>query len=236
MATLLSSIETQARRHLNEPTANFWSSAELIDIINNGIKDLWRDIVDLKQEHYLTVDPTNVTLAASATTLSGVPTDVHKVYLLEPRDTTSTSSNFGLIFLPMDYNHHIFRAARMMDPIDPSNAVIYYSVQGAGSPVDAPVIRIGPKVTSAVNLTFSYVPTLTAKVASEYVPIPGEADQALVAYTVAFARAKERDDRSVDPDWITVYATEKQHILESLGLRNYQEDTVTDAFFEEYWG
>src|SRR3990167_5032716 len=35
---------------LNSP---FWSSAELIDIMNQGIKDLWRDIVDLKQEHYL---------------------------------------------------------------------------------------------------------------------------------------------------------------------------------------
>ena len=44
MATLLSAIETQARRHLIETTASFWSSAELIDITNKGIKDLWRTV------------------------------------------------------------------------------------------------------------------------------------------------------------------------------------------------
>ena len=58
MATLLSALETQARRHLKETSASFWSSDELIDIANKGIKDLWGAIVDLGQEHFLTVDMT----------------------------------------------------------------------------------------------------------------------------------------------------------------------------------
>jgi hypothetical protein len=93
MATLLSAIETQARRHMLEATARFWSSAELIDIINLGIKDLWGAIIDLNQEHFLTVDITNVSLAADGTSLTGVPTDTFRVHLIEPLDTTATPSS-----------------------------------------------------------------------------------------------------------------------------------------------
>ena len=235
MPTLLSSIETQARRHLIESTASFWSSAELIDIAIAGVKDLWRDTVDLKQEHYLTVDVTNVSLAADTSQLTGVPLDVHKVYLIEPRDISSSSANLGLQFRPMDYNHRIFRSAASMDDVDPKNNVIYYAVTGQGAPTGAPTIRVAPQVNSAVNLAFSYVPTLGALASTSNVPIPGEADNALVAWTVAYARAKEREDRSPDPSWLVVYATEKNHLLQSLGQRQYQENTYAEAIWEEYW-
>lgn len=235
MSTLLSSIETLTRYNLVEPTSNYWSSVEIISWINAGIRDLWRDIVDLKQEHYLTIDNTNVSMAASTATLTGVPADVHKVYLIEPRDVTSTSSSRNLIFKPLDYNHVLCQSARTRDAIDPQNDVVYYSITGAGSPAAAPTIYVAPKVSTAVNLSFVYVPTLVAKVASDTVPIPGEADNALVAWATAFARAKERDDRSPDPAWLQIYATEKQHLMQSLGLRQYQEPTITDALFESYW-
>lgn len=236
MATLLSAIETQVRRHLIETTAAYWTSAELIDIINLGIKDLWRDTVDLKAEHFLTVDITNVSLAANTSQLSGVPADVHKVYMIEPRDISTSSVNRGLVFEPLDYNHRFFQGARGMTSIDPTDAVIYYAITGQGSPVAAPTIRIAPQVTSAVNIAFSYIPTLTALAAGDIVPIPGEADNALIAWTVAYARAKEQEDRSPDASWIVVYSTEKAHLLQSLGLRQYQESTFAEAVFEEYWG
>lgn len=237
MATLLSAIETQARRHLVETTASFWSSAEIIDIVNQGIKDLWRDIADLKQEHFLTNDTTNVSLAADTATITGVPADVHKVYLIEPLDTTSTSANKGLTFKPLDYNHPIFQAARSQGSVEASNEVIYYSVTGAGAPTgtSSTVIYVAPKISSAVTLRFVYVPSLAAVAAGGNSPIPGEADNALIAWTVAFARAKERDDRSPDPAWLSIYATEKQHILQSLGLRQYHEPTFVDGPFDELW-
>lgn len=236
MATLLSAIETQSRRHLLETTASFWTSAEIIDIINKGIFDLWRDVVDLKQEHFLTVDATNVSMAASTSTLTGVPTDVHKIYLIEPRDLASTSANTGLIFDQREYNSDEFRAARSNDAVDPTNNIIFYSAIGAGGPVGAATVRVAPQVNSAVNLTFIYVPIIAALAASGTVPIPGEADNALIAWTIAYARAKEREDRSPDPAWLTVYATEKQHILQSLGLRDYSKPTYVTAVFEDYWG
>lgn len=235
MPSTIASIEATARLRLIEPQPNFWSSAELVSICISGIKDLWRDTVDLKQEHYLTVDDKNVTLPANATTMSGVPTDVHKVYLIEPRDLTSNSVNVGLQFRPADYNHVVSQAARSTNPIDPTNATVYYSITGQGAPVNAPVIYTSPKVTSPVNITFSYVPTLGPLTAASIVPIPGEADNALVAWTVAFAMAKEKEDRSPDPAWISVYATEKAHLLQSLGLREYQEPSFVDAMWEQYW-
>lgn len=237
MATLLSALETQARRHLLESSASFWSSAELIDIANQGIKDLWRDIVDLKQEHFLTVDTSNVTMAASTATLTGVPTDVHKVYLIEPVNNSSGATNEGLIFKPLDYNHPTMQTARSASAVSPTNEIIYYSITGAGAPTgsSSTVIYVAPQVNSAVTIRFVYVPVLAAKTSSDNNPIPGEADNAIIAWMVAYARAKEREDRSPDPNWLAIYKTEKDHLMQSLGLRQLQEASYVDALFEQYW-
>lgn len=234
MPVLISDIEVLARLRLIETTANFWTSVELTQIIVAGIRDLWRDTVDLKQEHYF-VPKQDVFFDANTDTLSNIPSDVHKVYLIEPLDITSNSTNQGLQFMPLDFNHRLFQLARSRSAIDPKNDTIYYAITGQGGPVVAPTIYAAPSVTSRVSIRFCYIPTLGTMDTNSQVPIPGEADNALVAWTVAFARAKERDDRSPDPAWLSVYATEKQHLLQSLGLRQYQEPSYAGAVFEEYW-
>lgn len=236
MSSTLKDIETLARQQLNELVPRYWSSAELTGHIRAGIKDLWRDIVDLKQEHFLTVNNTEVSYPASQSELAGVPLDVHKVYLIEPVDVTTDSANVGLIFAPRAYNDGYFQMARGRDAIDPTNDTVYYEITSQGGPVNAPVIRCAPQVTSAVSLSFCYVPTLGVLNSDDIVPIPGEADNALMAWTLAYARAKERDDRAPDPAWLTVYSTDKQHLLQSLGLRQYQDPQYVSAQFEDYWG
>lgn len=227
-----SSVPTSNTSGLTSP---FWSSEELIGIITSGIKDLWRDVVDLKQEHYLTFDVTNVSLAASSSVLTGVPTDVHKVYMIEPLDLTESGANANLSFVPRDWNSIECQGARSRSPIDPNNDTIFYAVTGQGAPVGAPVIKVAPQVNSAVPIAFTYVPTLGTLTGASTVPIPGEADNALVAWGVAFARAKETDDHTPDSAWLSIYATEKAHLLQSLGLRDYQENTVVEAMWEPYW-
>lgn len=234
MATLISAIETKVRLRLEEPTAKFWSSDELVGIIADGCRDLWRDVVDLKQEHYITIS-TSVTLAANTATMSSVPTDVHKIIMITPSDVSADSDNVGLTFKPADYNSKYFQDALTNDAVTPTNTIIYYAITGQGAPVGAPTIRVAPQVDSAVTLSFAYVPTLGSLTASSNVPIPGEADNALVAWTVAYARAKEREDRSPDPNWLQVYATEKAHLLKSLELRQLQEAAFVEAMFETYW-
>lgn len=234
MATTIAQIEATSRLRLNEVTARFWSSAELTSIIIAGIKDLWRDIVNLKEEHFLTIDET-VTLEVSTSSFSDIPTDVHKVYLIEPLTFNENSSNVGLAFKPKDYNHPDFQAARSSDAVDPSNNTVYYAIMSAGAPVGAPTIMVAPQVTSEVAVRFVYVPTISASlVSASDVPIPGDVDNALVAWTVAYARAKERDDRAPDPAWLATYKGEKDRVINSLGERQVQEPLFVDALFEDY--
>lgn len=233
MASLFSDILPVVRNRLIEPVPRFWSDAELYEMMYSGVRDLWRDVVDLKQEHYLTIDVTNVSLPANQGALAGVPTDVHKIYLIEPRDLSDNGPNKGLSFWPLDYNDDFFRSARAGSAIEPTNGVIYYAIHKQGAPVGAPEILVAPKVSSSVPLAFSYVPSLGTLTPSSPVPIPGEADNAVIAWTIAFAHAKE--DRIPDMNWLTIYATEKQHLLQSLGLRQYQEPQFVHAMFEEFW-
>jgi hypothetical protein len=235
MATTFTALLPIVRNHLVEPVAKFWADDELTKIMFAGARDLWRDTADLKQEHYLTVDVTNVSLPANSSQLSGVPSDVHKVYIIEPRDLSVNGSNHGLLFKPIEYNSNQFQLARSRNAIDPTNDTIYYAITDPGTPVGPPIIRVAPKLTSAVPIAFSYVPSLGTLTAGSILPIPGEADNAIVAWTVAFARAKEREDRSPDSAWLMIYATEKQHLLQSLGLRQYQEPSFSEALFSEYW-
>lgn len=235
MATKIKDLIPVIRDRLIETQPNFWGDDELVKIVAAGCRDLWRSVVDLKQEYYLTIDTTHVTLAANTATLTGVPSDVHKVYLIEPLDLTTNGANNGLIFKPLDYNHESFQLARSRAAIDPVNDTIFYALHSQGAPVAAPTIPIAPQVTSAVSLSFSYVPILGTLTQESTIPVPGEADNALTAWTVAYALSKEDPNRSPHPGWLSIYATEKQNLLQSLGIRQLQEPIYVDALFEQYW-
>jgi len=233
MATTLQTIVDISRRHLVETSASFWTDAELVALANRGIRDLWRAINDNYQDYFFTNDATNVSMAASTGTLTGVPTDVGIVRGLEPRVLTDYPD---LIFKPKNYNHPDFIAARARGDIAPSTGgVIWYHPVGAGGPVDAPTIYVAPTLTAAVLMRLIYVPVITEKVAANDNPIPGESDNALVCWTVAYARAKEREDRSPDPEWLVLYGTEKTNILVSLTPRQVDEEEVAEALFEPWW-
>jgi hypothetical protein len=234
MATTLSALLTIARNALIEPTAKLWSDAELISIANLGIKDLWRGINELRQKHFCTLDVTNVSQVASATSLSGVPSNLIRVHMLEPRDLTASSGS--LIYTPLPYEHPLFQSARSAQAFDPtSGGVVYWDQIAAGGPVAAPTVVVAPALSSTVNLSLMYVPTLALIGSSDSNPIPGESDNAVVAWIIAYARAKEREDRAPDPRWIEVYATEKRNLILSLDERQVQDRETVDALFEAYW-
>jgi hypothetical protein len=100
--------------------------------------------------------------------------------------------------------------------------------------VGAPTVHVGPQLSTALPLRFVYIPTLDTDdlEAGDSNPIPGESDNALWAWTVAYARAKEREDRSPDPNFLAIYATEKQNLLTRSTPRQAQEPEVIDSFFE----
>ena len=245
-ATQYSSLIRAARYHLSAArgadatykTDSFWSDAELLNIALRGTTDLWAAYIDIHEEHFLTNDATNVSVTASASTLTGVPTDVFRIYLIEPRDITSTGSARDVTFVPRDYNHSEFINARAWGDQTPEGGItVFYALSGAGAPSGAPTVTIAPTLSAAVNLRFVYIPSLGVQSysTSSNNPIPGESDHALIAWIVAYARAKEREDRSPDPAWLAVYATEKQSLLTRSTPRQEQEPVVVDGLFDGYW-
>jgi hypothetical protein len=235
MATLLSELETRVRAQLVGPAATdlFWTSAELIVLLNNGIRDLYSAILQLNQRHFRTIDATNVTMAASATQLSGVPTDVLLVHKIRPR---VLSERPNLKFVHRDYCGPDFESALCAGTVSAdSGGVIYYDVQDAGAPVAAPVILVAPAMSSTLNLTLIYAPVLADRTSAQANPIPGESDDALVYWTLAHCIAKQAEKNEPDPGNLIKYATEKGKILVNLQPRDDSEPRYTEAVFEDEW-
>lgn len=217
----------------------YWSDEELFGIYKRGATDLWGAIIDLHQEHYLTiVNDGSVSLQSNATQLSGVPADLFRVYLIEPIDPLTNQC----AFVPRPYNHIEQINARgqtltvSFSPVSGVN--VFYCVAGVGAPNNTPVIYTAPKVSSAVTLSLAYVPILGVqnwKLETATNPIPGESDNALIAWIAAYARSKERDDRMPDPAWLAVYNTEKQALLTRMKPRQEQEAQYADGNFDSYW-
>lgn len=233
MATTLQTLVDVSRRHLIETTASFWSDAELVALLNRGVRDLWRAINDNFQNYNFTT-VTTVTQASGASVLSSVPTNCSIILGIEP---ASRATYPNLHYRPKDYVHPDFSNARAADAFQPeSGGTIWYDRVNAGAPVAAPTIEVAPSLTATLSLRLTYIPTIGAElVIGDPNPIPGESDNALIAWCVAYARAKEREDRSPDPSWIAVYGTEKQNILASLTPDQHDEEDITEALFEGYW-
>jgi hypothetical protein len=238
MATTFGSLITDIRSHLVAPITGdnadeFWTDAELLGILNRGVHDLWRAVNDNYQNYFLTVDATHVSIAVGTDLLAGVPADVAIIRAIKPR---SPAAYPYLRFEFRNVDHRDFIAAETQGTIDSGMArLVYFYVSQAGAPIAAPEIHIAPALSAAVLLKLVYVPTLATFTSNDVNPVPGESDQALICWGVAWARAKEREDRSPDPAWIQTYATEKQNMLVSLTPRQTQDEEVVEALFEEFW-
>lgn len=236
-ATKVEALIGQVRKRLVDTRAKkFWSDDELLEYMTDGAKDLWGAYLDIYADHYLRIDTEHVTLEANATSLKGVPDNCFRVHMIEPRDTTSSGDLPAIIFVPKKYNAPDFVLARSLTALDPTTAgAIFYDVSGVGAPSGAPEVLTAPKVNSQITLRFVYNPTLEPLTMNAFNPIPGESDNALKAYTVAYARAKERPDRTPDPGWIAVYATEKQSLLSHSTPRQDQEPDTVEGLFDNLW-
>lgn len=230
-STTVAATISQVRDFLLEASPRFWSDAELLAIYQLGVNDLWGAILDLHGDHYFVVDTTNVSLLANASQLSGVPANCFRVLLIEPRDTTSSGPGHDVVFTPRRFNHPLFIDARAQSTLNPgSTGQVFYTVSGVGAPINAPTILTAPTLSADLPLRLVYCPTITLGTQN---PIPGQSDNALKAWTIAYALGKEgtQGSRSPDAGWLAVYATEKQLILTRLTPRQEQETEFVEDFF-----
>ena len=234
--TPITNIITQARRQLVETTARFWSDTELIDILKLGAMDLWGAILDLHQDHYFTVvDDGSVKQEAGKSYITGIPDDCFRIMLIEPIDTTGAISTANVMYAPRKYNHPDFIAARSLTQLEfQTGGVIFYDMTGPGAPIAAPKVLVAPRISTDLGLRLAYYPML---VVNDINPIPGGSDNALKAWTIAYAMAKEgpQGGRIPDAGWLAVYATEKQTILTRMTPRQEQEADVVDGLFDSLW-
>lgn len=236
-ATTVASIIVQVRRQLVEVTARYWTDVELKDIFKLGVMDLWGAVLDLHQDHYFEViEDGSVKQVAGATQLTGIPDDCFRVMLIEPlRTNLDPFGGLSCAYVPRKYNHPDFVSARSWANAESAltAGVIYYDVTGPGAPIAAPKIRVAPAIATTIPLRLAYYPMLEV---NDINPVPGGSDNALKAWTIAYANAKEGPQGSRIPDagWLAVYSTEKQTILTRMTPRQEQEADVADGLFDNY--
>lgn len=231
MATPLSTILASVRINLQEETAKLWTDAEIVAHLNSGIKDLWRALNTQYQNFFFTTS-TAVTYAASAETLANVPSDVSTILGLE---LVTPSTYPSIVFEYKDYSSVEFQSARAATALDPTTAGrIFFCATGAGAPTAAPTVYIAPKLTAALTLRLTYIPTVGTLTSASNNPVPGESDKALEAWATAHARSKIRPDQAPDPEWLAIYATEKTNILVAVAPRQEVTDQVAESVFGEY--
>lgn len=235
-ATTVADIVVQVRRQLVETTARFWSDDELKDIFKLGVMDLWGAVLDLHQDHYFNVvEDGSFKHEAGKSTLTGVPVDCFRVMMIEPLITSTAVDGSGVAYVPRKYNHPDFVTARTLGSLDSATVagLVYYDVTGPGAPIAAPVIRVAPRISVAQPLRLAYYPMLEV---NDTNPVPGGSDNALKAWVIAYANAKEgaQGQRIPDAGWLAVYATEKQTILTRMTPRQDQEPDVVEGLFDNY--
>jgi hypothetical protein len=233
MATQLSAIIVIARDRLQEPVPRFWSNAELLRYANRGIRDMHRQLGATHQNYFHEIS-TLVTHPASGTQLTGVPTNVTVIHGLEPADL---ASNASLYYKKRDYNSADFQAARSVTAQDPGGGgTFFYDITGAGGPVGAPVIYFAPMISTARTLRLTFMPTVGAElVAADPNPIPGESDNALAHWMVAYARGKQNAKGQPDDVELALYQRELDRIMQAITPRDDSEPEVVEAMFGELW-
>jgi hypothetical protein len=218
----------------------YWSDDELREHAISAAKDLWRRFTDLHEDHFVTIDEENVSAVVNDTVLDGVPEDVFRVLLLEPRDVTDNGAARGLRFIPAKFNSDEFRADRRLGSVDPSGgAVVRYAILNAGSPVDAPTIKLSRALSSTTLLTLEYIHTLDDDALREddaVNPIPGESDEAMLDWMCAFALGKQNPDGHLEPDgtWMALYEKQAGLILQASAPRQEQQPRIVRGVFDDF--
>ncbi len=234
MSTTIRSLLGRVRRVLDRNTGGdfSWVEDELLEHLDLGIRELWREIKELEDDYFHTVDSTNVTLAASTATLTGLPADIDTIHGITSR-TPSTPP--GFLFTPSRYKSVEFQRALTQSAIDPTGQTFYYAFAGAGGPVAAPTCHVAPMSTSAINLRVIYTPTLAATAITGNNPIPGESDAALVSWTLAWALAKTTKEKTPSAGYMQMFGDSRDKLLVSLTSRQIDEPRYVEALFQDEW-
>ena len=168
MAATIADIVKISRDQLSDSGDNpYWTDQELARHTVAGIRDLWRAMEGLNEHYQQKINDTSLTLPANTSKVS-MPSafdDLYKIKLIEPRDSG--------ILLPLHkvrYDSLDAYASRGYSSVDISiseggessipQGRLYYSIDRTDRIGRAPVLRFSPTVSSDLDLTVTYIPTL----------------------------------------------------------------------------
>jgi hypothetical protein len=236
------SIIDNARVHLNDPNKTFWSDAELLVHLNAGAKDCWRHVQNLLQDYFFQIiEDGTVTQDVNATTLTIATSPTPKIYKIQGIEPVTQANYPALNYFPRKYMHPDMVRARTADAVDPGSCgPAYYAIAGRGN--DAlPTIYVAPKFTAQVPIRLVFTPGIGTLLIGDANPIPGESDQALENFIVAYAKPKETDEDGAgqnpgtpDAGWLAMYKAERDSMCVSLDPRQEDQPDVAEGVHENF--
>lgn len=149
MAQTLATVRGGVRGHIDEPTANYWTDAELNGYIDSSQRKLWRKILALKKDYWLATATLTVATGSSIFNPadgSGMPADIWRIESIR----TLTSGFQNMLWSPADPNSQIFLDGLNTDYPVFNPYQILYALRNMTTLSISPVFQQGP-ITALIN-------------------------------------------------------------------------------------
>lgn len=162
MSTTLLTLRGNVRNHIDEPTANYWTNAELNSLISSSQLDLWRKIYALKKDYFLSPTPYTLNLVAGTYQYT-LATDFFRATAIR----TITSGYQDMEWVPADPSSPVFIEGLRTDvPIYYPNQILY-SIRNNNT------IWVSPLPTQSLSAYVDYIqlPTAVSSDSDTFLPM-----------------------------------------------------------------
>ena len=126
MSLTLGEVRASVREHIDEPSPNYWTDAELNDYIQKAQLRLWRKVYALQKDYWLSPTGFILTLQPGVfrytTAVGNIPTDIFRITAIR----TLTSGYQDIDWVPADPNSEAFTEGLRTDsPVQYPYRVLY---------------------------------------------------------------------------------------------------------------
>lgn len=223
MAATLTTVTTNVKNHLDEPTSSYWSASEVTNAIVNKQLDLWRRIVAIKKSFFLTTTPSTLNLAASTNTYS-LPSDFYRVHHLKMSQSGFENVRFRWFDSSTDYFIDGMRTDIVINIPDE----FLYDIIGNQTIIVSPT----PQQAFTVNLWYIQLPTAVVNGSDTFGVLDPFVDFIEYAATAELLKKGPVGDGSY---WEMKAAEAWQNIILDLGTsRSDQGPDFVQGMFEVY--
>lgn len=153
MALTLATVRSKVRAHIDEPSANYWTDAELNGYISDRQLDLWRKILQIRKDYFLS--NFNLSLVAnqfSYTVADGIPADIWRIETIR----TTTSGKQNMVWNPGNPTSQAFIDGLNSDTPTFNPFQIYYALRNLTT------LWVSPLPQSALTARVDYIQLPTA--------------------------------------------------------------------------